>query len=437
LQSIATLSTPTGVQQRAVLFTGQFRNDAVNDPQGIGTQRRFTALSGSTLFTQPTATDFAPPNFGPVQVTKAVATVGFAVDVTDYNENHVAVPNDRVKRVLALYKDASGGVWKAVDLSRVGTSARWSGGGSVTGDTVEWFIQAVDSFGNVGVTSNKADVHSLTPPPIQGTVSASLAGPLHSSGWYTGAVTVTLSATGQDVSITSSVDGAPFQAYTAPFAVSGSGVHTVEFAGSDGSHGSVAIPIDTTAPTVSFANPGILMLGQTAPFDFFTCADAGSGVSTCTVTGVDTSTVTSGTSTRTARVHAVDRVGNTVDVTGTYRVVWAFRGFLPFVQNPPVINRRFAGQIVLLRFSLGGNRGLNILASGYPKSVSINCPAGGVVSDGTEESTNFTPGLVYIPLILQQYIYVWKTDTAWRGTCRRFVMRLADGTDHVADFKFR
>jgi hypothetical protein len=116
--------------------------------------------------------------------------------------------------------------------------------------------------------------------------------------------------------------------------------------------------------------------------------------------------------------------------------VWTFRGFLPLVRNPPMINRRLAGQIVLLRFALGGNRGLGIIASGYPKSVSINCPVGGIVADGTEDATNYQPGLVFIPL-LQQYIYVWKTDAAWRNTCRRFVLRLTDGTEHVADFKFR
>ena len=49
LQSIASLATPNGTRQRLVLFSGQFRSDGTPEAQGIGTQRRFTALSGQRL----------------------------------------------------------------------------------------------------------------------------------------------------------------------------------------------------------------------------------------------------------------------------------------------------------------------------------------------------------------------------------------------------
>src|SRR5512133_2352233 len=45
LQSIATILTPNGARQRLVLFSGQFRSDGTPDALGIGTQRRYTALS--------------------------------------------------------------------------------------------------------------------------------------------------------------------------------------------------------------------------------------------------------------------------------------------------------------------------------------------------------------------------------------------------------
>lgn len=38
---------------------------------------------------------------------------------------------------------------------------------------------------------------------------------------------------------------------------------------------------------------------------------------------------------------------------------------------------------------------------------------------------------------LDQYVYVWKTNENWAGTCRRLVVRLIDGTDHVAEFRFK
>jgi hypothetical protein len=34
------------------------------------------------------------------------------------------------------------------------------------------------------------------------------------------------------------------------------------------------------------------------------------------------------------------------------------------------------------------------------------------------------------------YTYVWKTDKTWANTCRRLTVRLSDGTDHWADFRF-
>jgi hypothetical protein len=36
-----------------------------------------------------------------------------------------------------------------------------------------------------------------------------------------------------------------------------------------------------------------------------------------------------------------------------------------------------------------------------------------------------------------RYHYVWKTDTAWAGTCRRLVLGLNDSSDRAAEFRFR
>ena len=38
--------------------------------------------------------------------------------------------------------------------------------------------------------------------------------------------------------------------------------------------------------------------------------------------------------------------------------------------------------------------------------------------------------------LADQYVYVWKSDKAWAGTCRRLDVTLSDGTRHVAHFKF-
>jgi hypothetical protein len=36
-----------------------------------------------------------------------------------------------------------------------------------------------------------------------------------------------------------------------------------------------------------------------------------------------------------------------------------------------------------------------------------------------------------------QYKYVWKTERAWRGTCRKLIVKFGDGTTKEALFQFR
>ena len=244
LQSIATFSTPTGRQQRLVISTGQFLADGVPDPQGIGTQRLFTALGGVVLYAPDSVTDFRAPTFGPVQAFAATpTTVGFAVDVDD------SQGFGSVKRVLVLYKDGTG-VWRSIDLSHAASSKRWSGGGLFSGSAAEWFIQAVDQNGNVGVISNKANIDPVTLPDPTGGISAVVAvvppGTVV-NGWYKGDATVTISGA---PGITSSLDGAAF-APNSVVTVSGTGLHTVEYQGSNGAHGMSVVPIDVTAPSIA------------------------------------------------------------------------------------------------------------------------------------------------------------------------------------------
>ncbi|MGH9937989.1 MAG: PxKF domain-containing protein, partial [Blastocatellia bacterium] len=36
-----------------------------------------------------------------------------------------------------------------------------------------------------------------------------------------------------------------------------------------------------------------------------------------------------------------------------------------------------------------------------------------------------------------QYTYVWKTEKSWAGACRQLIVRLNDGSERVAYFKFK
>ncbi len=113
-----------------------------------------------------------------------------------------------------------------------------------------------------------------------------------------------------------------------------------------------------------------------------------------------------------------------------------FTGFFRPVDNLPILNVVKAGSAIPVKFSLNGNQGLSIFAVGYPLSQQINCQTGAVEGAIEQTVTAGASTLSYDPGI-DQYIYVWKTDKEWASTCRQLVVRLNDGTDHLANFKFK
>ena len=120
--------------------------------------------------------------------------------------------------------------------------------------------------------------------------------------------------------------------------------------------------------------------------------------------------------------------------TYTVRTQFPFTGFFEPVANLPHLNVAKAGGSIPVRFSLGGNRGLAIIAPGYPTSGAIAC-----VGIPDELASTETPGastLTYDP-VTDRYQYVWKTQKAWAGTCRQFVLKLVDGSVHSANFSFK
>ena len=115
--------------------------------------------------------------------------------------------------------------------------------------------------------------------------------------------------------------------------------------------------------------------------------------------------------------------------------VWASTGFLPPVDNSGVLNSVKAGQGVPVKFQLGGDRGLDILAPSSPTSARITCGSGEPVDPIEETVTSGASGLQF-DAGTQTYTYVWKTQKAWKNTCRRFALSLDDGTFGTADLKF-
>jgi CSLREA domain-containing protein len=111
-----------------------------------------------------------------------------------------------------------------------------------------------------------------------------------------------------------------------------------------------------------------------------------------------------------------------------------YRGFLPPINNvrtTPI----HPGKGVPVQFTFGGFRGLDIFAPGSPNSVRISCPLSAGTGDVLLTDTPGNSGLSY-DATTDTYTYVWKTDKAWAGTCRRLVVSFGDGSVRTADFVF-
>ena len=96
-----------------------------------------------------------------------------------------------------------------------------------------------------------------------------------------------------------------------------------------------------------------------------------------------------------------------------------------------IVNVAVAGTSIPVKFTVGGKRWIQILATS-PSSLPVACPAGmpeHVIRPGISGSSGLrSQGY--------SYTYVWKTNASWVGTCRKFVLTLADGSVHEALFRF-
>jgi PKD repeat protein len=213
------------------------------------------------------------------------------------------------------------------------------------------------------------------------------------------------------------------------------------------------VNIINVAPTVGSVtvNPGPSTLGTaviaTATFSDpfpgdtpFTCTvNYGNGPQAGTVSG-NTCTGPSHTYTTvgnyTVTVAVTDKDGGTGSASTTHGVRYNFAGFFAPVANPPVLNESNAGSSIPVKFSLGGNQGLNIFAAGYPLSRTIACDGSAPQNDIIETVNPGQSSLSY-DAATGTYTYVWKTEKAWGGTCRELVVRFNDGTEQTARFRFK
>jgi hypothetical protein len=116
------------------------------------------------------------------------------------------------------------------------------------------------------------------------------------------------------------------------------------------------------------------------------------------------------------------------------RLAYSLQGPFQPVDPAPAVNTAKAGSAIPVKFTLGGDKGLDVFAGGYPKTTTAGCTGG--ASDEIEQTvTDASATLTYDP-VSTQYTYAWKTAKTMTG-CRELVLRFRDGSQLQVLFNLR
>jgi hypothetical protein len=116
---------------------------------------------------------------------------------------------------------------------------------------------------------------------------------------------------------------------------------------------------------------------------------------------------------------------------------YQFTGFYQPIDNGGTLNIAKAGSAIPVKFSLGGNQGLDIFKPGFPQVTQISCSDSSATDVIESTVTAGASGLQY-DASADQYVYVWKTSSAWKkGSCAQFDLGLADGSSHSFLVQFK
>ena len=196
--------------------------------------------------------------------------------------------------------------------------------------------------------------------------------------------------------------------------------------------------IDVTAPVVSLLSPldgAVYLLGENVAADY-SCADdeGGSGIASCSGDVPDGDAVdTASVGPKEFTAWAQDVAGASASVTHRYRVVYDFHFRRSFWHRHGPWRLR-AGRLVMVRFSIDGFHGRDVVADGFPQVAETECGAGSEPESG--DPAHILGGLRW-QRFGRSYLLLWKTERRWAGTCRQFLLGLDDGTVHRAEYRFK
>src|SRR4029079_4636411 len=115
-----------------------------------------------------------------------------------------------------------------------------------------------------------------------------------------------------------------------------------------------------------------------------------------------------------------------------YAVDFRFNGFFEPVNNLPTLNVAKAGNAIPVKFSLGGNQGLDVFYnSTYPASQPISCSTAAPL-DTIETTVTAGQSRLSYDSGTWQYTYVWKATPAVRDSTPPYGRRARRGRARAA-----
>jgi hypothetical protein len=435
----------TSAAGAAVTYAAPATSDAVDGP---GTAS-CTPASGSTFALGTTtvacgATDAAG---------NAAAGTAFTVTVVDTTApviaGHAGVgPVEATSSAGAPVTYTAPTTSDAVDGAGTASCAPASGGTFPLGSTTVT-CNAADAAGNHATSTTFAVTVVDTTAPVIASHGAVVAEATSASG---ATVTYTAAGTSDAVDGAGSATCAPASGSTFPLGTTTVSCGAPDAAGNPATGTTFGVTVrDTTAPavaahadvTATASSASSAIVSYTAPG--WTDAVDGSGTAACLPASGSAFAVGSTTVT----CSRTDAHGNTGTGSFAVRVGYAWSTFLQPIDVTPnnssgkdsgviagtVFNKAKAGSAIPVKFTLGGNQGLSVLAAGYPKATQVNVGTT-PLTDLIETYSDATASSLKYDATAGQYVYTWKTSSGWAGTYQRLELKLADGSSHFAFFAF-
>jgi hypothetical protein len=346
--------------------------------------------------------------------------------------------NEDVEVTVAAVDEVGGSGVKEIEISLSGaqTGSTTTAGDHATvtitaeGETTVTFL-ARDVAGNAETPQMLKVLIDKTSPTITATTGVEP----NSNGWFRTPVVVHFAALDTGSGLADSSGDVPVASEGADQEIVGT---ATDLAGNTAT-ASVTLNIDLTPPGIAIATPpddATYLVNAKVPAAF-SCSDNLSGVNTCTgdvANGAPLDTSTPGAAL--FSVHASDVAENLASATRRYLVRYAFSGFGAPVTGLPQVNSRKAGAVVPVKYSLADANGKVVSATTFVSltSAPVQCGVGSPLGPGEPAGA---AGQTSIRADSSgQFIFNWKTDRSWEGSCRALRLTLSDGSEHVALFQF-